>query len=54
MVFHLHGFRKAEEAQASPAILECFTQAFRDLLLAEKISTIAYVTARPTSQKPGE
>jgi len=54
MVSHLHGFREAEEVQASPAILECFTRAFRDLILAEKISIIAYVTARTTSQKPGE
>jgi hypothetical protein len=54
MVSHLHGFRKAEEAQASPVILKCFTQACRDLILAEKISTFAYVIARPTSQKPGE
>jgi len=54
MVSHLHGFRKAEEARASTTILECFTQACRDLILAEKIFIIAYVTARPTSQKPGE
>ena len=54
MVSHLHGFREAEEARASPVILGCSTQACRDLILAEKISTLAYVIARPTSQKPGE
>jgi hypothetical protein len=43
MVSHLHGFRKAEKVQVSVVILECFAQAFRDLILAEKISIIAYV-----------